>query len=48
MVQEKIETLNVKYFINISGQTKTNSSSGALTCAAGPGGGGLFRSCMVG
>jgi len=42
MVQEKIETLNVKYFINISGQTKTNSSSGALTCAAGPGGGGCF------
>jgi hypothetical protein len=34
--------LDVKYFLNISGQTKTNSSSGALSCAAGPGGGGCF------
>ena len=42
LVQKKIETLDVKYFINISGQTKTNSSSGALSCAAGPGGGGCF------
>ena len=42
LVFKKIETLDVKYFINISGQTKTNSSSGALTCAAGPGGGGCF------
>ena len=42
LVREKIETLDVKYFINISGQTKTNTSSGALTCAAGPGGGGCF------
>lgn len=41
-VSKKIESLNVKYFINISGQTKTNSSSGALSCAAGPGGGGCF------
>ena len=42
LVQKKIQTLGVKYFINISGQTKTNSSSGALSCAAGPGGGGCF------
>ena len=42
LVQKKIKTLDVKYFINISGQTKTNSSSGALSCAAGPGGGGCF------
>ncbi len=42
LVQQKIKTLDVKYFINISGQTKTNSSSGALSCAAGPGGGGCF------
>jgi hypothetical protein len=42
LVREKIETLDVKYFVNISGQTTTNSSSGALTCAAGPGGGGCF------
>ena len=42
LVQQKIKTLDVKYIINISGQTKTNSSSGALSCAAGPGGGGCF------
>jgi len=42
LVRERIEMLDVKYFVNISGQTKTNSSSGALTCAAGPGGGGCF------
>ena len=42
LVQQKIQALDVKYFINISGQTKTNSSSGALSCAAGPGGGGCF------
>ena len=41
-VSKKIESLKVKYFINISGQTKTNSSSGALSCAAGTGGGGCF------
>lgn len=42
LVRKKIQTLDVKYFINISGQTKTNSSSGALSCAAGPGGAGCF------
>jgi hypothetical protein len=42
LVRQKIKMLDVKYFLNISGQTKTNSSSGALSCAAGPGGGGCF------
>ena len=42
LVREKIEMLGIKYFLNISGQTITNSSSGALSCAAGPGGGGCF------
>ena len=42
LVRQKIEMLSVRYFLNISGQTKTNSSSGALSCAAGPGGGGCF------
>ncbi len=42
LVRETMETHNVKYLINISGETKTNSSSGALSCAAGPGGGGCF------
>ena len=42
LVRQKIKMLDVKYFLNISGETKTNSSSGALSCAAGPGGGGCF------
>jgi len=42
LIRNKIESLDVKYFVNITGQTKTNSSSGALSCAAGPGGGGCF------
>tara|TARA_B100001750_G_C15448027_1_gene567330 strand:- start:270 stop:929 length:660 start_codon:yes stop_codon:yes gene_type:complete len=42
LVRQKIKKLGIKYFLNISGQTKTNSSSGALSCAAGPGGGGCF------
>jgi hypothetical protein len=42
LVRGTLETHNVKYLINISGETKTNSSSGALSCAAGPGGGGCF------
>ena len=42
LVRGTLETHNVKYLINISGETKTNSSSGALSCAAGQGGGGCF------
>ena len=42
LVRETMEAHKVQYFINISGETKTNSSSGALSCAAGPGGGGCF------
>ena len=42
LVRGTLETHNIKYLINISGETKTNSSSGALSCAAGPGGGGCF------
>jgi len=42
LVRGTLETHNIKYLINISGETNTNSSSGALSCAAGPGGGGCF------
>ena len=42
LVRQKIEILDIKYFLSIRGQTKTNSSSGGLSCAAGPGGGGCF------
>ena len=42
IIKNKLGALNIKYIINISGETTTNSSSGALSCAAGPGGGGCF------
>jgi len=42
LVRETMEAHKVQYLININGETKTNSSSGALSCAAGPGGGGCF------
>ncbi len=42
LVRGTLETHNIKYLININGETKTNSSSEALSCAAGPGGGGCF------
>jgi len=37
LVRETMETQNIKYLINISGETERNSESGALSCAAGPG-----------
>ena len=42
LIKNKLEKLKIKYIINITGETTTNSSSGALSCAAGPGGGGCF------
>jgi hypothetical protein len=42
IIKNKLEKLKIKYIINITGETTTNSSSGALSCAAGPGGGGCF------
>ena len=42
LVKEKLSVMKIKYLIKITGETKTNASSGALSCAAGPGGGGCF------
>ena len=42
LVKEKLSAMKIKYLIKITGETKTNASSGALSCAAGPGGGGCF------
>ncbi|HIK76936.1 MAG TPA: hypothetical protein EYF74_03165 [Gammaproteobacteria bacterium] len=42
IIKNKLDQLQIKYLIKITGETKTNASSGALSCAAGPGGGGCF------
>ena len=42
LIKEKLSVMKIKYLIKITGETKTNASSGALSCAAGPGGGGCF------
>ena len=42
IIKNKLDELEVKYLVKVTGETKTNSSSGALSCAAGPGGGGCF------
>ena len=42
LIKEKLLVMKIKYLIKITGETKTNASSGALSCAAGPGGGGCF------
>ena len=42
LIKEKLSVMKIKYLIKITGETKTNASSGALSSAAGPGGGGCF------
>ena len=42
VIKNKLDQLQIKYLIKLTGETKTNASSGALSCAAGPGGGGCF------
>ena len=42
LIKEKLSVMKIKYLIKITGETKTNASSGALSCAAGSGGGGCF------
>lgn len=41
-VAEKFDALNLRFFIWINGFTETTDSSGSLSCAVGPGGGGCF------
>jgi len=42
LIKNQLSEMKIKYLIKITGETKTNASSGALSCAAGPGGGGCF------
>ena len=42
IIKDKLDELRIKYLVKVTGETKTNASSGALSCAAGPGGGGCF------
>ena len=42
IIKDKLDELEIKYLVQVTGETKTNASSGALSCAAGPGGGGCF------
>ncbi|HAH67707.1 MAG TPA: hypothetical protein DCL68_04150 [Gammaproteobacteria bacterium] len=42
LIRNQLSEMKIKYLIKITGETKTNASSGALSCAAGPGGGGCF------
>ena len=42
LIKDKLDELEIKYLVKVTGETKTNASSGALSCAAGPGGGGCF------
>ena len=41
-VAKIFDTLNLRFFIWINGFTETTDSSGSLSCAVGPGGGGCF------
>ena len=41
-VAKKLEKMNLRYFIWINGFTETTNTSGSLSCAVGPGGGGCF------
>ena len=42
IIKDKLDELEIKYLVKVTGETKTNASSGALSCAAGRGGGGCF------
>ena len=42
IIKDKLDELEIKYLVKVTGETKTNASAGALSCAAGPGGGGCF------
>ncbi|MGR8918484.1 MAG: hypothetical protein ACU85V_02605 [Gammaproteobacteria bacterium] len=41
-VRRRFDELGVKYLVWIQGRTETVDEGGAITCAAGPGGGGCF------
>lgn len=41
-IAERIEQLNIRYFVWIEGSTERTNSAGTMTCSIGPGGGGCF------
>ena len=41
-IAKKFNDFNVRYFVWIDGYTETTEKEGAITCGAGPGGGGCF------
>lgn len=41
-VAQKLDALNVRYFVWVEGSTERTNSAGSLTCSVGPGGGGCF------
>lgn len=41
-VAERFEEYRIRYFVWIDGSTETTDSSGSVSCAVGPGGGGCF------
>jgi len=41
-VAEKLDALNIRYFVWVEGSTERTNSAGSLTCSVGPGGGGCF------
>ncbi len=41
-VSQKLDALNIRYFVWVEGSTERTNSAGSLTCSVGPGGGGCF------
>ncbi len=42
LVAQRLNDLNIKYFVWVEGSTERTAASGSLTCSIGPGGGGCF------
>ena len=42
LISQRLEELKVHYFVWIEGSTERTSSTGSMSCAIGPGGGGCF------
>lgn len=42
LVAQKIENLNIRYFVWVEGSTERTNAAGSMTCSIGPGGGGCF------
>lgn len=42
LIAERIEKLNIRFFVWVEGSTERTNSAGTMTCSIGPGGGGCF------